>query len=331
MTNRRTRGPRPGSPFACSGVVQAQVTRRAAGARNDGDAIVPNRRGVLQVGAPPSAGFGAGQGPRGGPGGLLARPCDVVEMTDVLNCNLGRGAVSPRTSTITGSNTFTIHEARWMGWTTFTFRLRNQFRGSTGRRRSTARRARLRSRTRPSTTRVATLDRAYNDGEVFTLKNQLYRRPGLGRIVRLRRVHDPEWPARCSRRSARPYYAYTWWPCKGRRQPDSRRTTPTSFTSQVRSPAPKHAPRPCRTGLAAGRRDGRDRQETSTAGARTIPLSTYLVFINCTQYTQWQQDLHVPAGRRRGNGTMGRFISASTPANDTTPPTATSWGKTAST
>src|SRR5262249_48354456 len=134
--------------------------------------------------------------------------CDAAELTDVLNCNLDLEVI-PSTSTLVGSNTFTVM-SRMDGLTSFTFRLRSQFvissaviNGSTP----------VSVSTPTTTTRIATLDRPYNIGETFTLTISYSGVPvsvgSFGSVAFTTQNGQPLFQT-----LSEPYYAYTWWPCK---------------------------------------------------------------------------------------------------------------------
>jgi aminopeptidase N len=281
--------------------------------RNDGDAICLPGDGCGKARAAERR-FAAGLRPvEDLPGWCMA--CDATELTDVLNCDLDI-EIAPSTETITGSNTFTIM-SKVNGLTTFTFRLRNQFvissaliNGSTP----------VTVSNPTTTTRIATLDRAYNDGEVFTLKISYSGVPmsigSFGSVDFTTQNGQPLFQT-----LSEPYYAYTWWPCK---DGDTQTVGDNSdkFTAQVAITAPDTM-----KSVSNGVLQGVDvvaGNKRKYRWATTYPTTTYLIFVGSTNYNQWSQiyTYPLPGG---GNGTMPVEFSIY-PANDTAG-NRTSWEK----
>jgi hypothetical protein len=220
--------------------------------------------------------------------------CDVAEQTDVLNCNLDVELI-PSTSTISGSNTFTV-KCLVDGMNTFTFRLRSQFvissaiiNGST-----------TVPVTNPTTTtRIATLDRAYNNGEIFTLKITYSGVPmsigSFGSVSFGTQGGQMDFET-----LSEPYYSYTWWPAK-----DGDVSTvgdnSDKFTSQVAITCP-NAVQAVSNGLLQGV-DVVDANRHKYRWASNYQISSYLVFINCTLYNQWSINYNYPLPGG-GTGTM---------------------------
>jgi len=150
-----------------------------------------------------------------------------------------------------------------------------------------------------TTTRVATLDRAYNNGEVFTLKITYSGVPmSIGSFGSVQFTTQNGQPL--FQTLSEPYYAYTWWPCK---DGDNATVGDNSdkFTSQVSITAPNTL-----TSVSNGLLLGVDAAgvgKNKYRWASNFPISTYLVFINSTAYNQWSQVVHVPLAGG-GNGTM---------------------------
>jgi hypothetical protein len=287
-----------GLAVACAHAASGQSKRR------DGDALVPIGQGCSKAAAA-ARWFAAGQPPEEDPEGYCA-VCDTVELTDVLNCALDV-ELFPSTSSISGSNTFTIM-SKMDGLTTFTFRLRSQFvisaatiNGSTA----------VPVANPTTTTRVATLDRAYNNGEIFTLRIDYSGVPqSVGSFGSVQFTTQNSQPL--FQTLSEPYYAYTWWPCK---DGDNATVGDNSdkFTSQVSITAPDTL-----TSVSNGLLQGVDVLSGSRKRYRwatAYPLSTYLVFINSTVYNQWEQDYTYPLPGG-GNGVMPVQFSIY-PANDT--------------
>jgi aminopeptidase N len=235
--------------------------------------------------------------------------CDVVEETDLLNCNLDIELV-PASGTISGSNTFTVM-SKVDGLTTFTFRLRNQFvissaliNGGTA----------VAVANPTTTTRIATLDRPYNTGETFTLKITYSGVPvsagGFGSVL-----FGSQGGAMDFETLSEPYYAYTWWPCKDG-DVQSVGDNSDKFTCQVAITCPDTV-QAVSNGLLQGTdllSGGRKKFRWATG----YPISTYLVFVNCTLYNQWSVNYSYPL-QGGGTGSMpvqfSVFPSVDTPGN----------------
>jgi len=203
---------------------------------------------------------------------------------DIEISNLNPGS---NTCTITGSNTMTI-QSKSAGLVEFTFRLRSQFsitasyvNGGTP----------VTVTTQSSTTRLATLDRAYGMDETFTLTIEYTGgtvSQGFGSITVGTQSGTPVVAT-----LSEPYYSHTWWPVKDGdvAQPgdnsdkatiDLWLTTPNSFAVPA-------------NGLLQGVDDlggGRLRYRWST-NYQTVP---YLVSFAATDYNTWIQTYTHPAG-----------------------------------
>ncbi len=271
--------------------------------RNDGDAICLPGDGCGKARAAERLFAAGGRPVEDVEGWCMA--CDATELTDVLNCNLDIEIV-PATSTVSGSNTFTIM-SKVNGLTTFTFRLRNQFVISSALINGTTSVAVSNPTT---TTRVATLDRAYNDGEVFTLKITYSGVPvsvgSFGSVEFTTQNGQPLFQT-----LSEPYYAYTWWPCK---DGDNQTVGDNSdkFTAQVAITAPD----PMKA-VSNGTLQGVD----TLSGARkkyrwatNYQTTTYLICVGATNYNQWSQTYTYPLAGG-GNATMPVEFSIY-PAND---------------
>jgi hypothetical protein len=252
--------------------------------------------------------FAAGNRPVEDPEGWCAA-CDASELTDVLNCNLDVELI-PATSTISGSNTFTV-KCLVDGMTTFTFRLRSQFVISS----AIINGATTIAVSNPTTTtRVATLDRAYNNGEIFTLKITYSGVPvSVGGFTSV--SFGTQGGQMDFETLSEPYYAYTWWPCK---DGDDQAVGDNSdkFTVQVSVTCP-NAVQADSNGLLQGV-DIIDANRHRYRWASNYQISTYLVFINCTIYNQWSVNYTYPLAGG-GTGTMpvqfSVFPSLDTPTN----------------
>jgi len=252
--------------------------------------------------------FAAGMRPLEDPAGWCAA-CDVAEQTDLLNCNLDVELI-PASSTISGSNTMTV-KCLVDGMTTFTFRLRNQFvissaliNGATS----------VAVANPTTTTRVATLDRAYNNGEIFTLKITYSGVPvsagSFGSVSFGTQGGQMDFET-----LSEPYYSYTWWPVK---DGDTFVAGDNSdkFTSQVAITCP-NAVQAVSNGLLQGV-DVVDATRHKYRWATNYQIAPYLVFINCTIYNQWSVNYSYPlSGGGTGNMPVqfSVFPSLDTPAN----------------
>lgn len=272
--------------------------------RNDGDAICLPGDGCGKAVAAARR-LAAGNRPVEDPEGWCMA-CDAAELTDLLHCNLDIEIV-PSSTTISGSNTFTIM-SRKNGLTSFTFRLRSQFVISSA----------IVNGTTPvpvsnptTTTRVATLDRAYDDGEVFTLKITYSGVPvsvgSFGSVSFTTQNGQPLFQT-----LSEPYYAYTWWPCKDG-DVATNGDNSDKFTAEVAITAPE-AMRSVSNGLLQGV-DTLVNARKRYRWATNLPTTTYLIFVGSTNYTQWSQayTYPLPGG---GTGTMPVEFSIY-PANDT--------------
>ncbi len=206
---------------------------------------------------------------------------EADDATDVLHNNLDI-EINTTATTITGSNTMTV-ESRIDGLTEFTFRLRSNF---------TVTQALLNGTTSltvsnlSTTSRKVTLDRAYNTGEVFTLKisyNGVPASRGFGSIE-FTRQHGTG--PNIVYTLSEPYFAYTWWPCK-----DGDYGMPGNNRDKATLELAVTAPSTMRT-VSNGVLVGID----SLSGGRSryrwlsdYPIATYLVCFSSTQYNTWTQ------------------------------------------
>jgi len=285
-------------------VAAALAQHQHAPRRNDGDAIVPDGEGCGKALAAQRA-FEARTQPHEDPVGFCMA-CDAEADTDVLHCDLDIEII-PATSTISGSNTFTI-KSNINGLTSFTFRLRNQFVISAATINGSAPAI---IATPTTTTRIATLDRAYDAGEIFTLRIDYSGVPvsagSFGSVAFTTQNGQPLFQT-----LSEPYYAYTWWPCK-----DGDVATVGDNSDKFTATVAITAPDPIKAvsnGLLQGS-DPLSGSRTKYRWATNYPLTTYLIFVGATNYTQWQQTYTYPLSGG-GNGTMPVHFSVY-PANDT--------------
>jgi aminopeptidase N len=212
--------------------------------------------------------------------------CDASELTDLLHCRL-EVEVIPSTTTITGSNTFTVM-SKVNGLSTFTFRLRSQFtitsalvNGVTP----------IAVATATTTTRIAMLDRSYNSGEIFALTISYSGVPaplGFGSIQFASQNGEP-----LVYTLSEPYYSYTWWPCKdGDDQADGDNSD--KFTAEVAVTAPASM-KSVSNGLLQGI-DPLPGARLRYRWATHEQTATYLIFFSSTNYNQWSQIYTYPGG-----------------------------------
>lgn len=226
---------------------------------------------------------------------------------DVEVSNINTGA---NTCTITGTCRMTI-QSKSPTLTEFTFRLRNQFNVTSA----------LVNDTTPvtvnsisTTTRVATLDRAYGMDEVFTLTiayTGTTFSAGFGSIE-VRGHASGSVVATLSE----PYYAYTWWPVKDSDvflpgDNSDKSTMDISITAPNNYAAPSNGVLQSVDVLSGSRR----RYNWSSS----YPIAPYLVSFAASNYTMWTQN-YVHAG---GSMPVQFFIY---PHNDT-PANRAGWEK----
>ncbi len=222
----------------------------------------------------------------GGEGG----PREAFTDTDLLHCNVEIEIMPGQTPNLSGQNTMTI-QSKTSSLTELTFRLRNQYtitsatiNGGTP----------VTVSTPSSTTRVATLDRAYGMDETFTLTivyNGTAVSRGFGSIEFT--THSG---SNIVYTLSEPYYSYTWWPVK-----DGDFSQPgdngDKFTLELAIIAPSTM-----VTASNGTLQGVD---TLTGNrkryrwASTYPICPYLVCFSSTNYTTWSQN-YIPLG----GGTM---------------------------
>jgi peptidase M1-like protein/CopC domain-containing protein len=241
-------------------------------------------------------------------GGVIVR--EAANDTDVLNCNLDI-EIAPGPNTIAGSNTMTV-KSKVDGLTQFTFRLRSNLAISS----AIINGATPAVVTRPTvSTCIATLDRAYNRDEVFTLQVSYSGVPfspsGSFGTVEFTTQNGMTLFDTLSE----PYFADTWWPCKDGDEAVEGDNS-DKFTAQVAVTAPDTM-----VSVSNGLPQGVDivpGNKKRYRWATAYPLPSYLLFVSSTPYTQWQQTYTYPLPGG-GNGTMpvhfSIFPASDTPAN----------------
>lgn len=208
--------------------------------------------------------------------------------TDVLHYELDI-EIHPETERISGTSTMTIRSLV-DGLTEFTFRLHANFTIS----------AAVLNETTPvtitdvsTTTRRATLDRAYDGGESFRLAITYQGSPvsqGFGSL-QFRKHNGVDIVSSFSC----PHYACTWWPCKDGDvgEPGDNRD---KATVELAVTAPDHM-RTVSNGLLQGV-DVLDGNRKRYRWATDYPIATYLIMFSSTNYVTWTADYD------HGDGTM---------------------------
>ena len=213
-------------------------------------------------------------------------PRDDSGDTDALHYNLAI-ELFPETQQIAGSNTMTI-KSLVDGLSEFTFRLHADFmitealvNGVTP----------VAIETLSTTTRRATLDRAYYAGEVFALTIAYEGTPvsqGFGSF-RFRKHNGADIISTFSC----PYYAYTWWPCKdmdvGEAGDNADKAT---VELAVTAPATM---RTVSSGVLVGV-DELDGDRRRYRWATDYPIATYLIMFSSTNYVTWTADFVYDGG-----------------------------------
>ena len=214
-------------------------------------------------------------------------PREGSDDTDLLHCNVQVEILPGQTPNLSGSNTMTI-QSKSAALTQFTFRLRTQFtitsatvNGGTP----------VTVTTASTTTRIATLDRAYGMDEIFTLTivyNGTAYSAGFGSIE-----FTTHGGSTIVYTLTEPYYSYTWWPVK-----DGDYATPGNngdkFTMELAVIAPDTM-----TTASNGTVQGIDTLPGSrkrTRWASNYPIAPYLVCFSSTNYNTWQQNYTPIAG-----------------------------------
>jgi methionine-rich copper-binding protein CopC len=223
-------------------------------------------------------------------------PREALTDTDVLSNNLDI-EVDPPTGNITGSNTMTV-KSRVNGLTQFTFVLRSQYVvNTTGAVNSVL----LNNTTTATATtpgansyaRHITLDRAYNNNEVFTVK------VAYSGIAVSRGFGSIDFDTQNGVTGAPPivetlseaYFAGTWWPCK-----DGDFSQPGDNSDKSTMQMAVTAPDTMRTvsnGLLQGIDiipGGKKRYRWAT----NYPTATYLFSLCSTEYNTWTQTYTYP-------------------------------------
>ncbi len=230
-------------------------------------------------------------------------PREALNQTDVISNDLDIEVIPANgttPNTITGSNTMRVRSLVPMsegGLTEFTFVLRSQY---------TVTAATLNGETPVTPTlpgpnsyrRVVTLDRAYGEGEEFTLRVQYTGTPvsvGLGSIEFGTQAGVPVMAS-----LSEPYYAATWWPCK-----DGDVFLPGDNSDKATLRFAITAPSNLRSTA-----NGVLESVTPVAGGKmryqwvtNYPLPTYLVAFGTTNYNVWTSPYVYPLAEG-GTSTM---------------------------
>ena len=224
--------------------------------------------------------------------GSGARMYEAAEDTDVLHYELDIEITDIDTSnhdcTITGSNRMTIRSES-AALTEFTFRLREQY-TITGSFVNDV--TPVTVSTESSTTRVATLDRAYGIGEEFTLTIEYTGTTvsmGFGSIDVTTQIGGAPVVSSLSQ----PYYAYTWWPSKDDDvntpgDKSDKATLEFSITVPGNLTVPSNGLLQSVDALSGGR--------ARFNWATDYPIASYLVSFAATEYNTWTIDYTHPGG-----------------------------------
>ncbi len=223
----------------------------------------------------------------GGDQGLREAMTETDVLHYALDLEISNLDTANDTCTITGTNGMTI-QSKTAALTEFTFRLRNQYtitsalvNGSTP----------VTVSTLSTTTRKATLDRAYGMDEVFTLTiaytgNSVSR--GFGSIE-----VDTQYGTPVVATLSEAYYAYTWWPAK-----DGDTFVPgdnsDKATLEFNITAPNNYVVPSNGTLLSVETLSGNRQRYHWA--TDYPIVTYLVSFAATNYNTWTQTYTYPGG-----------------------------------
>ncbi|QOJ03862.1 MAG: M1 family metallopeptidase [Planctomycetia bacterium] len=218
---------------------------------------------------------------------------DALIDTDVLHYDLdieiSNINIASNTCTITGRNVMTI-KSLVDGLSEFTFRLRTQYTITSALINGTTP---ISVATQSTTTRLATLDRAYNADEVFTLTIEYTGTSfsaGFGSIeVDTQTGGSTAVVATLSEA----WYAYTWWPAKDGPTNDAgdngdKATFEFSLTAPNNWVVPSNGTLLGVDTLSGGRK----RYNWAT----NYPMSTYLLSFAATNYTKWTQTYTYPGG-----------------------------------
>jgi hypothetical protein len=241
----------------------------------------------------------------GAPGAAPYGPREALSDTDLLS-NVLDVEIIPSTTSIAGSNTMTVRSLV-NGLSQFTFYLRSQYVvNTTGAVDSVLlNNVTTATATEPpsgSYARQVTLDRAYNAGEVFTIKVGYSGVPvnvGLG-SVNFQPQGNVSGNPIIFETLSEPYYAATWWPCK-----DGDVNTSGSNADKSTMDMSVTAPDTMRTVS-----NGLLQSITPVAGGKNkyrwvtnYPTATYLFCISSTQYNTYTSVYTYPLAGG-GTGTM---------------------------
>jgi aminopeptidase N len=216
---------------------------------------------------------------------LDAADREALGATDVLHYTLDI-EILPSSSHISGTNTITVRSLI-DGLTQFTIRLQNQYACSAVINGSTP----VTVTTSSSSTRVVTLDRAYDAGEIFTLTITYSGTASAGGFGSINFQTQNGQPLVFS--LSEPYYAYTWWPVK-----DGDAGLPGDNGDKATVELAVTAPSTLRTvsnGLLQGI-DTLSGNRKRYRWATNYPIATYLVFFSTTNYNTWTQTYDYGAG-----------------------------------
>ncbi len=207
----------------------------------------------------------------------LQVPAEALGDTDLLNVNM-EIELFPADFSISGTATLSVR-ATVDNLTQFTVRLRNNFTAS-----ATMGGAPVTMVNQGVTSRVITLDRAYNTDETFSVTIAWSGVPvsrGFGSWYAQTQDGQPLFGT-----LSEPYYAYTWWPSKeGDTFEEGDNSDKATF--QIAIIAPDNL-----TTVSNGVQQGTDALSGArkrTRWASTYPMAPYLACFSTGAYTQWSQ------------------------------------------
>jgi len=216
-----------------------------------------------------------------------AGPREAMTDTDLLHCNAEIEIMPGQTPNLAGQNTMTI-QSKSSSLAQFTFRLRTQYTISSALINGTTP---VSVSTTSTTTRVATLDRAYGMNETFTLtivySGTAYS-AGFGSIEFT--THSG---SNIVYSLTEPYYSYTWWPIKDG-DVFTAGDNGDKFTLELAVISPDTMTT-ASNGVVQGI-DTLPNNRKRTRWATNYPICPYLVCFSSTNYNTWSLNYNKLAG-----------------------------------
>jgi hypothetical protein len=214
-------------------------------------------------------------------------PREAMTDTDLLHCNAEVEIMPGQTPNLSGQNIMTI-QSKSSALTQFTFRLRTQYTISSALINGTTP---VSVSTTSTTTRVATLDRAYGMNETFTLtiaySGTAYS-VGFGSIEFT--THNG---SNIVYSLTEPYYSYTWWPIKDG-DVFTAGDNSDKFTLELAVISP-NTMTTASNGVIQGI-DTLPNNRKRTRWATNYPICPYLVCFSSTNYNTWSLNYNKLAG-----------------------------------